>query len=188
MDTKVCRQCGDVKPLEQFRKYYGGRQGTYTLCMSCERINSRVKYLEKKPARSQAEEAELAKIYTLYEAQRACGLRPPRREEGRRKELVDNLDSMIQAYTAKANAVKRAPAELNTEGTPAELLQWLTCELTKEPDYYLDEVYEGLKNKYKPVLRIDQGTLLPVYDETYVDVLEAILNRFNNYEDSFYNS
>ena len=186
MDTKACRQCGEVKPIEQFRKYYGGRQGTYTLCMQCERINSRAKYLEKKANKSRAEENELSKIYLLYDAQRACGLRPPRREAGRRKELVDNLDSLIQTYTAKANAVKKAPVELDTEGTPAELLQWLTCELTKEPGYYLDEVYEALKKIYKPVLRIDTETLLPVYDETHADVLDAILNRFNNYEDSFY--
>ena len=40
--TKTCKQCGVIKPLEQFRNYYGGRKGTYTVCKSCEKINSRV--------------------------------------------------------------------------------------------------------------------------------------------------
>lgn len=188
MDTKECRQCGEVKPLSQYRQYYGGRQGSYTLCLACEKINSRVKYLEKKVSKTKAEEEELAKIYLLYDAQRACGLRPPRREAGRRREAVKNIDELIQVYTAKANSIRNVPADLDTTKTPAELLQWLSCELTKEPDYYLDEVYESLKAKYKPVLRIDSETLLPVYDETHVVALEAVLSRFNKYEDSFYNS
>lgn len=187
METKQCRQCGEIKPVEQFRQYYGGRQGRYTMCRSCERINSRAKYLEKKESLTKLEELELTKLYQLYDAQRACGFRPPRREAGRKTMVVDDLDALIKTYTDRANAVGNAPAELDTEGTPAELLQWLSCELSGDPDYYLDSVYEDLKTKYKPVLRIDPQTMLPVYDETHTMVLEAVLNRFNDYEDTFYN-
>lgn len=188
MEVKQCRQCGEIKPVEQFRQYYGGRRGTYTMCRSCEKINSRAKYLEKKGAnRTQLEEVELNKINKLYDAQTACGYRPPRREAGRAAALVEDLDTMIQNYTSKANKVSNVPAELDTQGTPAELLRWLSEELTRDPEYYLDDVYEDLRAKYRPVLRIDQASMLPEYDETHAAVLDAILDRFNKYEDEFYN-
>ena len=38
MNAKTCKQCGELKPIEQFRKYYGGRKGTYTTCKTCENI------------------------------------------------------------------------------------------------------------------------------------------------------
>jgi hypothetical protein len=187
METKQCKQCGEVKPLTQFRQYYGGRKGYYTVCKSCEKINSRAKYLERKmDSRTQLEEVELNKIHRLYDAQRACGLQPPRRDSGRHTKLSDSLDDMINAYESKANIVPELSEFLDTEAIPAELQQWLSCELTEEPDYYLDKVYEDLKSKYRPVLKIDQETMLPSYDDTYKQVLEVILGRFNDYEDAYY--
>lgn len=187
METKTCKQCGEIKPLEQFRKYYGGRKGTYTICRSCEKINSRAKYIEKKgQAATSAELSELDKIYKLYDAQRACGLQPPRRSEGRRTSLVEDLDSMIEMYTKKANVAPESLSTFDTEATPPELLQWLSAELTEEPDYYIDEVYEGLLEKYRPTLRIDQDSMLPVYDCTHAQALDSILDRFNKYEDDYY--
>ena len=188
MQTRVCRQCGELKPIESFRKYYSGRQGYYTICKACERINSRAKYLRSKgDSISRAEETELQKIERLYEAQRACGLRPPRSDAGRDINLVDSLDSLIASYTKRANKVKPAAMEFDTTSTPSELLQWLSAELTEEPEYYIDEVYEGLLDKYKPIIRIDSAEMLPVYDETYSTVLGKILDRFNKYEDDYYN-
>lgn len=187
METKTCKQCGEIKPIEQFRKYYGGRKGTYTICRSCEKINSRAKYIEKKgQAATSAELSELDKIYRLYDAQRACGLQPPRRSEGRRTSLVEDLDNMIEKYTKKANVAPESLSTFDTEATPPELLQWLSAELTEEPDYYIDEVYEGLLEKYRPTLRIDQDSMLPVYDCTHAQVLDSILDRFNKYEDDYY--
>ena len=174
METKQCKQCGEIKPIEQFRKYYGGRQGTYTMCKACERINSRAKYLERKgDALNDVEREELDKIYQLYEAQRACGLNPPKSVIGKQIALVDTLDDLISKYSNK-------PAEV------PELSQWLTCELTEEPEYYLDEVYEDLNKRYRPVKRIDPDTLLPVYDDTNKEILDKILERFTNYEDEYY--
>lgn len=188
METKQCKQCGEIKPIEQFRQYYGGRKGTYTVCKMCEKINSRAKYIERKGETvTSAESEELNKIYRLYDAQRACGLQPPRRESGRNTKLVDNLDSLIASYTARANQYTESVNELDTAQTPPELLEWLTKELTEDPEYYLDEVYEVLKNKYRPALRIDAATLLPVYDDTHKTVLDKILARFNEFEDSYYN-
>jgi len=47
-------------------------------------------------------------------------------------------------------------------------------------------VYEELQKKYRPILRIDEETMLPVYDDTYRDVLQKILERFDKYEDEYY--
>lgn len=180
---KCCKQCGEVKPIEQFRKYYGGRKGHYKTCKLCEKINARYKYLRSKGDvnRTEAEMTELRKIEQLYEAQRNAGLQPPREGVGRNKPLVDSIDDMISKY---ASHTEEAPGiELST---PHEIRQWLTAELTEEPDYYLDEVYEELKTKYRPQLRIDTATMQPVYDDTYKDALNAVLERFYKYEDTYY--
>jgi len=69
---------------------------------------------------------------------------------------------------------------------PLDLVQWLVNDLVDEPDFYLEEVYEVLEKKYRPQLRIDQDSMMPVYDDTYRDILLKILDRFNAYEDAYY--
>lgn len=187
METKICKQCGELKPIEQFRKYYGGRKGTYKTCKVCEKINARYKYLcNKGDSISFEEGTELDKIKMLYEVQRKAGLQPPREGNERMKPLVDSLDDMISKYkVTEVSLVAEAP-DKHCVVAPAELQQWLTAELTEEPDYYLDEVYEELKAKYRPQLRIDTATMQPIYDDTYKDILDQILGRFNNYEDNYW--
>lgn len=185
MNAKTCKQCGELKPIEQFRKYYGGRKGHYNTCKVCEKINARAKYLRSKgESMDYSEEAELQKIEKLYEVQRAAGLQPPSSGE-RSKPLVDSLDDMIAKYQSdKPNII---PVETNKVVTvPADLQLWLRCELTEEPDYYLEEVYEELKAKYRPQLRIDTATLQPVHDDTYKMVLDEILERFYRYEENYW--
>lgn len=190
MNAKVCKQCGELKPIEQYRKYYGGRKGHYNTCKVCEKINARFKYLSNKPVRTDAEHAEIGKIEHLYAVQRAAGLQPPRKDAERNKPLVDSLDDMIAKYKPTAPTHLDANWVVTGEQTPvsmpADLHLWLQCELTEEPDYYLDEVYEELKAKYRPQLRIDTATMQPVYDNTYKDVLDTILSRFYDYEDTYY--
>lgn len=172
--TLKCRQCGEILPESNFRPYYNGK-GRYTVCRSCEKINSRAKYLRQKGDRAtDADKKELAQIEQLYEYQRCAGLKPPRRRDEARDGLAE-LKALIDKYKGVA---KDGPDELN---------EWLTKELIEEPDYYIDVVYEQLTSKYRPVLRIDQCTLTPVYDETYSDVLSKILERFTEYEDNYYN-
>lgn len=181
MNAKVCKQCGELKPIEQYRKYYGGRKGYYNTCKLCEKINARYKYLHSKgESVDWQEEDELSKIEKLYEAQRAAGLRPPNRGE-RSKPLVDSLDDMIAKYDTTPNVSTYRQLE-----GPYDLTVWLTCELTEEPDYYLDDVYEVLKAKYRPALRIDAETMQPVYDDTYKDTLDKILERFYDYETKYW--
>jgi hypothetical protein len=181
MNAKTCRQCGELKPLAQYRQYYGGRTGHYTTCKQCEKINSRLKYLESKQTLTEPERVERDKILKLYEVQQAAGLRPPRRGVGRTTKLVDDLDQMISKY-AQSEEVK-LPADIEA---PFELVNWLSCELTDEPDVYLDVVYESLNDKFRPVIRIDTATMMPVRDETYRPLLDKILQRFYDYEESYY--
>ena len=178
--ARVCRQCGELKPLERYRKYYAGRTGHYTTCKSCEKINSRLKYLESKDSLNEAETIERDKILALYEAQRNAGLRPPNRGAGRTHDKPD-LDAMIDKYQA---AVVEQFKQIVP--TPQALSKWLTCELTQEPDEYIDNVYDELCKTYRPVVKIDQATMMPVYDDTHKNTLDAILKRFYEYEASYY--
>lgn len=187
MNAKTCKQCGEHKPIEQFRKYYGGRKGHYTTCKTCEKINSRAKYLRRKgECMNWDEEAELAKIEQLYDAQRAAGLQPPHDHLGRKVPLVESLDDMISKYQQRAADIQDVVQSVAVPNIPAELSRWLSEPLTEEPEYYQDEVYEKLKSKYRPKTRIDPDTMLPVYDDTYKPVLDKILERFDAYEDEYY--
>ncbi len=186
---KPCRQCGEIKPLDQFRKYYGGRKGHYTTCKLCEKINSREKYLSRKydsGAISEDEALELYKIHQLWEYQMTLGLKPPRFSCGRTTPIAENLDSMLERYKVRAEHVTESVPSQASNAAPPELLKWLIEPLTEEPEYYQDEVYEELTAKYKPQLRIDRDSMLPVYDMTHAEILNKIAARFDNYEDTYY--
>lgn len=184
---KPCKQCGEIKPIEQFRKYYGGRKGTYTICKTCEKINSRAKYLTNKGDKCcESEITELNKIHELWNAQRLAGLQPPREGAGRKVPITESLDDMISKYKQQAEVVQEVVQAVGTPGIPAELSKWLTEPLTEEPEYYQDEVYDSLRAKYRPKTKIDPDTMLPMYDDTYLPVLEKILSRFDAYEDEYY--
>ena len=182
--TKPCKQCGVIKPFEQFRNYYGGRKGTYTICKTCEKINSRVKYLERKTELKSNEKAELQSIYMLWETQRTLGYQPPRTTVKGQKPVVDTVLEMIDTYKERSQLLGSIAEEALT--APPKLLKWLTEDLTEDPDYYLNDIYENLKETHKPILRIDEKTMMPVYDETYSGILNKILDRFYKYEEVYY--
>jgi len=185
--AKICKQCGEERPNEQYRKYYGGRKGRYNTCVHCEKVNSRAKYLiSKGERRSEDETVELNKIQALYDMQRTIGLQPPREQSGRAIPLADTLDEMLDKYAARVAAVESIEADGENIATTDELTDWLVAELTEDPEHYLDEVYEHLREKFRPVLNIDPATKLPVYDDTYKPMLDRILERFNTYEDEYY--
>ena len=170
METKRCKQCGEIQAIQHFRPYYGA-SGTYNICMGCEKINSRAKYLRRKGDKaSAADKRELEKIEELYEYQRLSGLVPPRRTKVRQ----DALDVLIGKYKQSVDTV------------PSELQMWLTAELTEEPEHYLEDIYEPLKAKYRPLLCVDSNSLIPQYDEKYSTILGQILERFFKYEDDYY--
>lgn len=189
MDVKTCKQCGELKPISQYRKYYGGRKGTYTMCKQCERINSREKYLTAKGENmTPYEEDELSKIHELYEYQRRMGLQPPSKRV-RKTSLCDDLDNMLSKYKGMAEQVaNNTPSIFDPviDDAPYELTRWLLAELDQEPDYYLDEVYEKLRDTYRPCIGINKANMMPEYDDKYKAILDRILERFNDYEDSYY--
>ena len=168
-----CKQCGEVLPISSYRQYYHG-DGHYKVCRNCEKVNSRAKYLKRKGDKATpAEKNELAKIEQLYEYQRLAGLQPPR-HRGELQSAMDELDSLIKKYKQTATDI------------PEELQAWLNTVLYEEPEYYTDKVYEQLVKKYRPVLGVDPKTLMPIYDDRYADTLSKILERFNDYEDKYY--
>lgn len=189
MDVKTCKQCGELKPISQFRRYYGGRKGTYKVCKACERINSREKYLRSKgESMNYAEEAELEKIHTLYEYQRQMGLQPPTRQE-RKGTISTELDGMLDKYKGMAAQIAASTdlvGDMHPHNVPHELMKWLAEPLTQEPDYYLDEVYDTLCDTYRPCTGIDRTSMMPVYDNKYKAILDRILERFSDYEDTYY--
>lgn len=166
---KICKQCGQKKELSEYRNYYNGRTGQYSRCKECEKINSRCKYLRKKE-RSANEQIELDSIEELYELQVKLGFSPPN------SKVRTPLD---------IEAIKQQYIQQVAEEIPEELSKWLTEPLTEEPDVYLD-IYDTLVTQYAPVIRFDPVTYLPVYDEKHRPTLRSILDRFNEYEDSYY--
>lgn len=155
---KTCKQCGAQQVLSNFRPCYN-REGTYSICLGCERINSRHKYLRGKLQKTDADKEELSKINELYALQQEVGLRPPKKQK-------INYDELIVTCRDKPHALD----------------YWLTAELTKKPEYY-NNIYEQLRETYRPRTGTDPATYLPVYDDTYKDVLEKILQRFVDYEE-----
>ena len=53
------------------------------------------------------------------------------------------------------------------------------------PEYLQETVYESLKAKYRPQIGVDKQTYLPIYDDTYKNVLNQILRRFDDYEEAY---
>lgn len=179
MNSKKCKQCGKWKSIDDFRKY-SNRNGTHTMCRSCESINTARIRLEKKVqsgAATDDEQETLNKIYKLYDVQRSRGLEPPAIVSS--ASLSAQLDSALAEYEHQA---------LTGE---AELREWLTKDLSSidlaADEDYLDNVMAELDKKYRPVVGRDEFTLKPIYDETYKDLLNGISERFDKYTEEFWN-
>jgi hypothetical protein len=96
---------------------------------------------------------------------------------------------MLDKYKGMAAQVAEVTKQETLDamaGAPQELIKWLLEPLTQEPDYYMDEVYEKLVDTYRPCTGIDKATMMPVYDNKYKVILDKILERFTDYEDTYY--
>lgn len=128
MSYKKCKQCGRELPIQMYRPLYN-KYGTYNVCLDCESVNSRYKYLVKKEANGtigSEEKTELSKIEQMYQNLKLAGLKPPKQ----RKSVLDKVQAIQEAFDTEA-------------------LKWLTAELTERPEYYIDEVFETLKGASK---------------------------------------
>lgn len=188
--SKLCRQCGEVKPTPSFRQYYTGRKGTYKMCKACESINYRVKYLSGLDTMSDKQQTELNTIYKLWELQRSLGLEPPDwnlHDKDAAKDLDEQLRKMNSKFVKLPTDVMLALSLESSYVTAprARLYHWATCELDSntEPQYYTETVYESLKESFRPQVGMNSTTFLPIHDETYKPVLEYILDRFYKFED-----
>ena len=187
-NVRKCKQCGEVKQLSKdfFRPYYGkNAKGFYRVCRTCESINNRYKYLTGKgEAATQADLEEIARIEELYDTLRELGLEPPRYGAGTTSTVHTLVEDLLQKKKSQIAERKAQLEEVGVEtDTPAELLDWLTKPLTEKPEYY-EDVYFKLREKYMPII----GTNLdatPKYDETYKEILDRILERFDEYEDNY---
>lgn len=86
--------------------------------------------------------------------------------------------------------IKEHKSELHVE-VPEELLHWLTVDVQEwymndmSPEFLQETIYESLKSKYRPQIGIDKDRYIPIYDDTYKQVLNDILRRFDDYEESY---
>lgn len=179
MKFRKCRQCGEIKQEAEFRQYYGetrtGKErGRYRTCKACESINTRYKYLCKKQAKGKASEQELQeldKIEQLYDLLRAKGLKPPATRE--RSTVLSRVDELLERHSVSVVAAQ-------------ELLDWLNADLSQyEPAYLQDTVADELIKRYRPQVGVDPNTYEPIYDDTHRDLLNKVLERFDEYEDNY---
>lgn len=185
--VKRCVQCGLLKEEEDFRKYTYSRtndtEGRYRLCKSCEAINA--SYRRAKTGLPNIAEAmyNIDKIDKLYATLKARGLRVPTTTDSDEPDAVDKL---LAFYEDPANN-KTLPAVKVV--IPDELQEWLDAPMSVwkdaniSPEYLQETVYESLKAKYRPQVGVDRTTFLPIYDDTYKEVLNNILRRFDDYEE-----
>src|SRR5690606_12083417 len=187
-NVRKCKQCGEVKQLSKdfFRPYYGkNAKGFYRVCRTCESINNRYKYLTGKgDAATPADLEEIARIEELYDTLRELGLEPPRYGAGTTSTVHTLVEDLLQKKKSQIAERKAQLEEVGVEtDTPAELLDWLTKPLTEKPEYY-EDVYFKLREKYMPIIGTNPDAT-PKYDETYKEILDRILERFDEYEDNY---
>lgn len=195
-NIKRCVQCGILKEEEEFRKYTYSRQketkGRYRLCKSCEKINARYRFLQGRRTDlclTTANLLELNKIDKLFDTLEERGLRTPRATVPVDADPIDDLLAFYAVDTAATTVSTIASAPLLD--IPSELNEWLTEDPSQwalndlSPEFLQETVYESLKAKYRPQLGIDKERMLPIYNDTYKSVLNDILRRFDDYEETY---
>ncbi len=127
---------------------------------------------------------EIKSIEELYELLRDLGLEPPKYGAGTSSTVYSVVEELLKR---KMNQIAERKAQLEEVGvetdTPTELAEWLTRPLTEKPEYY-EDVYFKLREKYMPVIGVNPDAT-PKYDETYKEIMDQILERFDEYEDNY---
>ena len=100
METKACTVCGEVKPLDQYRKYSGrGKLGLRPLCKVCQREYEKTWRSKSTEARkaTRAKRSQKAKIYSReYRAKnRAAYLIAECRRRSQKKGFAFDLDAYV---------------------------------------------------------------------------------------------
>lgn len=183
---KACKQCGRMLEMDNFRKYvprgtgkYTTTVGRHTICMECERFNQTINNTYKRDTRSPEQEQLLEQAKALYKTLADRGLEP----KGRYAADVLGI-SQTKVVDTTASYINMLMQEPVVAAAPSDLDQWLTCDLTEEPDYY-EQVLNDLMGKYRPCKGVDASGQL-VYDDTHKETLNEIIDRFSAYEDEYW--
>lgn len=187
-----------------FRPYTHSRgksePSRYRICRDCESINTtyrRAREQLDKGGLSLVESSQLSetvsKILQLYRALEAKGLQVPEYGVKKKKSAAETaVDKLLAFYGQQPQEqARQSTVDIPTEiDIPEDLNIWLTQDVNEwienglSPEYLQETVYESLKAKYRPQLGYDSERGLPIYDDTFKDVLNQILRRFDDYEDS----
>jgi len=209
MEMKRCVQCGILKDEGQFRKYtYSSRKGTsgrYRICKDCEALNTKYRRAVQSGDIETAES-----IRNGYEALEAIGYRTPLSAKPNNRPVEAELNKILQHHGVSIKSViTRTPVPEEPTATfkagdatesipvssfvelevPEELQYWLDVDTQEwidndiSPEYLQETIYESLKAKYRPQIGVDKERFIPIYDDTYKTVLNAILRRFDDYEE-----
>lgn len=182
MKMKMCKQCGSYKDIAEFRKYYNRKSGEYSRCTECERINNRYKYLLKKINKGADDSkvaTEIASIESAYAKLIKVGLCPPKMYSAAKSDCNPIIPDHIIRLDEKLKELG-----VNEAIVPYELGRWLVEPLLCNPDTYMD-IYDNLNDTYRPFIGTDaEGNAM--YDDVFKPVLKAIIDRFYEYEDVFY--
>lgn len=186
---KRCKQCGILKSEEEFRLYTYSRkketQGRRNECKTCEAINA--KYIRAKETGDLAEVERIMNLYTMLEAK---GLHTPLSRKPR-ESVEDEVDAILAFHNTNGAVPRVSPilcAQINVD-MPSELEYWINSTFEDwieddiSPEYLQETIYESLKAKYRPQVGVDRDRFVPLYDDTYKDILNSILKRFDEYED-----
>lgn len=102
-------------------------------------------------------------------------------------EAIPVVPTQNEVYQVASAAVSGKAAPPSIEQARAEIVQWLTAELTDEPEYYLDVVYERLRDKWMPVISGTKGFFDEVRANSALkEDFSKLLRRFEDYEDAYW--
>jgi hypothetical protein len=99
---------------------------------------------------------------------------------------LPTVDDFLDDYNKTVSAIIDMDLTMPPEEIPYDLRVWLVCDLTKHPDTYINTIYDQLFAKYSAQIGLDEDSLLPIFDDTYKEILQTILDRFFAYEDAYY--
>lgn len=197
---RICRQCENINStyrrlVTEREKFRNEETGGYS-------------FAPHQTAYWHSLVAEIEKIESIYKLLEARGYSVPttKQAEGPVMLVTPKIDSYLdqlnsfygvrggeettedKPVAAKPTAPALEPEEMDV---PSDLQRWLDMRVEDfamsglTPDYLQETVYESLKAKYRPQIGTDPATFLPVYDDTYKNVLNQILRKFDDYEDYF---
>ena len=145
-------------------------------------------------------------IEKLYDMLAARGLRVPNRtvevpkKPSAEAKVLRDVDQLFAMYgDAPADHTEHVETVQARKSTvvipeitvPDELQDWLDADpqvwrdRELSPEYLQETIYESLKAKYRPQIDVDRQTFMPIYDDTYKDILNQILRKFDDYEEQY---